>query len=111
MTTTFSGVTLPNASKFNSSTVVAIRDALLLSGKHRILTNTNVGFEPKYRCFGTWAEYLAVAALVGSSATLVTTQVPGGYTNCYISSLDGPEESDNPDKFYFTVSFKRDTVS
>jgi hypothetical protein len=106
MATTFNSIPLPNASKIKHRNVIAIRDSLMLDGKHMITSNVNMGFEADYRCLGTWAQYEAVLALVGTPYTLITETET--YTNCYISVGD-PSESDNPGYFYFDVSFKRDT--
>jgi hypothetical protein len=108
MTTTFGGVSLPAASKISESPQVALTDTLLLSGKHSIQTNPNMGFGAAYRCFGTWAQYQAILGLVGQSGTLVTEQT--SYTLCYIASIK-TLESDNPGYFYFDVEFKRETVT
>lgn len=109
MTTTFDGVTLPNAGKLQGQTQIAIRDALLMDGKHRIRSNTNTAFNPTFRCMGTYAQHTALVAKVGTAGTLITPQNPTGYTQCYIASLSELQESDNPSYFYWTISFKRDT--
>lgn len=108
MATTFNGVTLPNASKISEQPIVALSDTLLVSGYHSVQTNPNLGFGATYRCLGTWAQYAAILALVGTKYTLVTEQT--SYTNCAISSIK-VQESDNPGFFYFDVEFKRETVT
>lgn len=107
MATTFGGVTLPHASKINATPGILLKETTLLSGKRYIQTNTNLGFSTKFNCFGTYAEYTAVRALIGVSGTLVTT--PETYTKCYISGLS-VQESDNPEYFVFSVEFKQDTT-
>jgi len=106
MATTFNSIPLPNASKIKHRNPIAIRDSLMLDGKHMIQVNSNMGFEADYRCLGTWTQYEVVLALVGTAYSLITENET--YTNCYISVSD-PTESDNPGYFYFDVSFKRDT--
>lgn len=110
MTTSFAGVSLPAASKIDGPHIVTIRDRVLLSGNHKVQASSVTVINPKFRCLGTWAEYEAVLALVGTSGTLITEQEPSGYGTCYISALE-VQESDNPSYFYFTVEFKRDTTS
>jgi hypothetical protein len=109
MTTTFGGVLLPAASKLDEQPVIAIRDGLLLCGKHRIQSNTNTGLEILFECMGTKEQKAAVQALIGQSETLITPQNGSGFTKMYISSFKN-KESDNPLYFYFTVGFKEDTT-
>jgi hypothetical protein len=108
MTATFDNTVLPNASKLSHAYPVPSKDLLLLSGKHLIQSASLTGFEPKYRCLGTWTQFEAVLAKVGTFGTLVTDAYPSGYTDCCISSIT-VDESENPGYFYFDVSFKRDT--
>ena len=108
MASTFGGVTLPNASKLAEDDIIQLRDALLVSGKHRVVTTANKGFSTVVKCCGTFAEKEAVRALIGTSGSLVTPWVT--YTKCSISAFT-MQESDNPLKFYFDVTFKEDTTT
>ncbi|MFA6335498.1 MAG: hypothetical protein WCX48_08075 [Bacteroidales bacterium] len=105
--TTFGGVLLPNASKIDATPSILMNESTLLSGKRFIQTNTNLGFSSKFRCFGTYAQYQAIRALIGISGSLVTNQET--FTKCYISGLS-VQESDNPSWFHFSVEFKQDTT-
>ena len=109
---TFATKTLPNASKIAASPKILIKETTLLSGKRKVQSNANVGKSAKFRCFGSWNDYLATLALVGTKGDLVMYPSGGStetWTNCYISGLS-VAESDNPAWFYFDVEFVRETV-
>jgi len=106
---TFSGVTLPNASKINETFTIPIRDTLILTGARSQQTNTRFGITPKFSCFGTQAQYLAVRSLIGTKGSLVIPLTGETYTNCNISSFTR-QESDDPNTFEFTLEFKQDTT-
>jgi len=108
MTTTFNSVPLPNASKISGEVGALINETVLLSGKHSIQATTGTGFGATFRCFGTWAQFEAIIALIGSPYTLITATET--YYKCYISGDVKVEESDNPSWFYFDVSFRQDTT-
>lgn len=104
----FGGTELPNASKHKGTIQVLTNDTILIDGKHSIQSSTEVGTAATYTCLGTWAQYEAVLACIGSSATLDTQDE--SYTNMYISSWDGPTESANPGYYFFTVGFVKETA-
>lgn len=108
MTTTFGGVTLPDASKIEETPEILLEETVLMSGERSIQSNTSYGFGATYHCLGTWAQYKAVLALVGVASSLVT-EAGETYTKCYISSIK-VKESDSPLSYLFDVGFRQDTT-
>ena len=119
VTITFGSLTMmgtnetPVAGKRAGTTKVQTTDTLLLSGKHSVQPTVNYGWSESYECMGTWADYLALIALIGQKLTLTITDTVAGtltYTKCAISGDISFRESDNPGYYYWTVGFVQETV-
>jgi hypothetical protein len=108
MAVSFAGVPLPNASKIKGQPQILLNDTILIDGKHSIQATTQMGQVVTYTCLGTWAQYEAILALVGSDGTLITEDETYS-DHMYISSLSY-EESANPNYYFFTVSFALETA-
>jgi hypothetical protein len=85
-------------------------DKLLLNGKHSVQTNVNTGLNETYILTGTWADFDALLALVGTfqTLTIVTLSTTYTYTNCVISGEIGAKEI-SPTKCKMTVKFVQQT--
>ena len=108
MATTFNGVTLAGAGKAQYSFPTHTNSTTLMSGKNYVQSSAQYGVKVTFECFGTWAEFEAILALVGSKYTLVTEH--DTWTNMYIEGEPNVTESDAPGYFKFKVSFVRHTV-
>jgi hypothetical protein len=103
---------LPVAGKRKTSDDGAFSDQLLLDGRHVIMGSTRSGHTETYDCMGTEAQYLALKALMGQQLTLTVSGTPAGtltYTKCQIKPPIEKEETDNPNDYYWKVTFVQDT--
>ncbi len=108
MTTTFATVTLPNASKIGGGFQTLTGETVLLSGKRAVQSSTEYGRAHTFTCYGTWAQFEALLAKVGTKGDLVTEA--DTFSNCYISGELALSESNNPGSYYWKISFVQDTT-
>jgi len=103
---------VPVAGKRKVSVPVNLSDQVLLDGRHNIMGSTRPGWKETYACMGPYANFLSLVGLLGTQQTLTISGTPAGtltYTKCQISDLSA-EESDDPNSYYWNVTFVQDTT-
>ena len=103
---------VPVAGKRKLSVPVVVSDQTLLDGRHVVMGSTRTGWKETYECMGTHDQFLALVALVGQQLTLTVTGTPAGTitkTKCQIDVNISAEESEDPNHYYWRVTFVQDT--
>lgn len=109
---TLSGNPLPLAGQREIERQTATSSKLLLSGKYSVQTNVNTSNVMSFDCRGSFADFLALLALVGTFQTLTVTGPPSGtetYTNCTISGSPSAKQI-GIDVYQYKVEFTQQTA-
>jgi hypothetical protein len=103
---------LPVTGKRKVSVPITLSDQVLLDGRHNLMGSTRTGWKGTYACMGPYANFLALVGLVGTQQTLTVSGTPAGTltkTKCMISDISA-EESEDPNSYYWNVTFSQDTT-